>query len=283
MHYFDAHTHAHFSAFQEDKDEVIRRALQAGVWMVNVGTQRDTSRDAVFTARSYETGVYAAVGLHPIHTAQSYYDADELGSGEDTQGFVSREEDFDFDYYKELALEPRVVAIGECGLDYNERGEHKPNRERQREAFGAQIELAAEVGKPLMIHCREAFADVLEILEENRGLLLGERSGIAHFFTGTESDMKRFLDLGFYLTFGGVITITDNFSDLVRLVPEDRILSETDAPYVAPAGHRGKRNEPAFVTEVVKKIADLRGLPEEEAARITFENAMRVFGLRIEV
>ncbi|MEK7532445.1 MAG: TatD family hydrolase, partial [Patescibacteria group bacterium] len=139
---FDVHTHTQFAAFGEDQDAVIRRALDVGVWMVNVGTQKDTSRAAVATAARYPEGVYAAVGLHPIHTAQSYHDAQELGDTADAKGFTSRGEEFDYGYYKKLAEDPKVVAIGECGLDYYRLEEN--TKEKQRAAFERQIVLAHE-------------------------------------------------------------------------------------------------------------------------------------------
>ena len=220
---FDVHTHTQFAAFREDQDAVIAHALDAGVWMVNVGTQRDTSRAAVETAARYPEGVYATAGLHPIHTAQSYHDAQELGEPESTQsgasnhvpysyelgtkkevqdqqggGFMSRGEEFDYEYYKKLAENAKVVAIGECGLDYYRATSDKQQetREKQKKAFVAQIQLAHEVEKPLMIHCRNAFADLIAILTERRGHLPAP-FGIIHFFTGAKDDAKARLDLGF--------------------------------------------------------------------------------------
>lgn len=282
---FDVHTHTQFAAFREDQDVVIMRALDAGVWMVNVGTQRDTSRAAVDTAARYPEGVYATVGLHPIHTAKSFHDAQELGvsvfgadtsenGGENTQGFFSRGEDFDYAYYKKLAEDPKVVAIGECGLDYYRLEED--TKEKQRAAFERQIALAYEVKKPLMIHCRNAFHDLIGILQVLNSKLQVP-SGIVHFFTGTKDDAKVLLDLGFSFSFGGVITFARDYDEVVRYIPIERIVLETDAPYIAPIPYRGKRNEPAYIVEVAKKLAEIKKLPYEMAARRTMENARTLF------
>lgn len=272
--FFDAHTHIHFAAFENDWQEVASRALEKKVWFITVGTQRDTSARAVEAAREYEEGVYAAVGLHPIHTEKSYHDVKELGEGLSTRAFTSRGEEFDFDYYQKLAVDPKVVAIGECGLDYYRL--NYETKEKQTQALVRQIELAHEVKKPLMIHCREAFDDLIGVLEAHHGLLSGE-PGVIHFFTGTKDEARRLAGLGFGFTFGGVITFARNYDEVVKFLPLDRILSETDAPYVTPVPYRGERNEPAYVVEIVKRLAELRNLSLEEMAEKIFENAKRIF------
>lgn len=274
--YIDCHTHAHFAAFKDDYKEVIGRALDAGISVVNVGTQKDTSAKAVEVAHEFEKDVWAVVGLHPIHTEKSFHDAKELGAGGDESGFTSRGEDFDYEYYKKLALDPKTVAIGECGLDYFRLGEE--TKERQKEAFVKQIELAHDVKKPLMIHCRDAFSDLIKILEENKKKL-NEKPGIVHFFTGTVEDAKKLLDLGFYFTFGGVITFARSYDEVIKMIPMDRLLSETDAPYVTPEPYRGKRNEPAYVVYVVRKLAELKGVSEEEITEQISRNAKTVLKL----
>jgi TatD DNase family protein len=285
MKLIDAHTHVQFHAFKDDAREVIRRALEAGVWLINAGTQRDTSRRAVEIAREYALGVYAAVGLHPIHTSKSFHDAQELGGGEAAVEFTSRGEEFDPAAYQELASDSKVVAIGECGLDYYVRGEESGKGiedskiKRQKEAFEAQIELARAVGKPLMIHCRSAFPDLIEILRARRSKLKADSPGVIHFFTGTPENAKALLEMGFAFTFGGAITFARTYDETIKYLPPDAILSETDAPYVAPAPYRGKRNEPAYLAEVVKKLAELKGVPLEQMAETTFNNAKRIFGI----
>jgi len=279
---FDVHTHTQFAAYAEDKDAVIRRALDAGVWMVNVGTQRDTSEASVETAHQYMEGVYASVGLHPVHTERSYHDAQELDISDKQQatgdkGFTSRGEEFDFEYYKKLAQDPKVVAIGECGLDYY-RSTNQESRIKQERAFRAQIELAQEVKKPLMIHCRNAFADLITVLNAKRSTL-NAHSGVIHFFAGTVDDARALLDLGFSFSFGGVITFARDYDEVVRYIPIERIVLETDAPYITPVPHRGRRNEPAYIVETARKLAELKTLSYETTAQMTTENARKIFDI----
>jgi TatD DNase family protein len=287
MNFFDAHTHVQFAAYDADRKEVIERSRKAGVGIVNVGTQYDTSRRAIELAEQYE-GLYAAIGLHPVHTSKSYHDTDELGGGEAAKGFTSRGEIFDKEHYRELAAHPKTVAIGECGLDYfrfSETEDRATQIKKQQDAFLAQIELAHEVGKPLMIHCRNAFSDLIDILRASRSML-HDAPGIIHFFTGTNDDAKALLGLGFSFTFGGVITFpprkgkeSGDYDEIVKMIPLDRLLSETDAPYVSPAKYRGKRNEPAYVVEVVKKLAELKRVSAEDMTRQVLKNAKNVFSL----
>lgn len=288
--YIDIHSHVNFSAFDADREEVIKRALENDTWVINVGTQIDTSRSAVELAGKYDEGVYAIVGLHPIHTSASYHDEKELGEG--GKEFTSRGETIDKDAYRELLKNPKVVGIGECGLDYYRLD--YDSLERQKEMFIAQIELANEFGKPLMLHIRNgstgastelsrmsspqvtlnAYQDSLEILKK-----YAKVKGDVHFFAGTVEDAKAFLDFGFTLSFTGVITFTHDYDEVIKNTPLDMIMSETDAPYVTPVPHRGKRNEPVHVREVAKRIAEVKGVPEEEVKRAIFNNAKRVFGI----
>lgn len=270
---FDVHTHVQFHAFKDDAELVIQRALVAGVWLVNVGTQADTSEEAIKFSEKYSEGVYATVGLHPIHTEKSHHDAQELGASEEAKGFTSRGENFDYSHYKKLAEHPKVVAIGECGLDYYRLDES--TKPKQKEAFLKQIELAVEVEKPLMIHCRQALRDLIEILEAESPKL--EAKGIVHFFSGTKDDAKKLLDLGFYFSFGGVVTFASDYDEAVQYIPLERIVLETDAPYVAPVPYRGKRNEPLYVRETANKISELKNTPVEEVGKITLENARTIF------
>lgn len=271
---FDVHTHVQFHAFKDDADLVIRRALDAGVWMVNVGTQTDMSQDAIRFAEKYSKGVYGTVGLHPIHTQKSFHDKQELGG--DTE-FTSRGEIFNYDFYKKLAEHPKVVAIGECGLDYYRL--EADTKERQKEAFIGQMQISREVKKPLMIHCRQAFADLTEILKSEK-TFLNDRPGIVHFFSGTKEDAKKLLDLGFSFSFGGVLTFTRDYDEAVKYIPLERIVLETDAPYITPVPYRGKRNEPLYVIEVAKKLAELKELGVEEVSSQTFGNACAIFGIK---
>lgn len=270
---FDVHTHVQFNAFNDGADLVIKRALDDGIWMINVGTQKDTSANAVKIANLYPEGVYAAVGLHPIHTEKSYHDQQELGGGKE---FESRKEEFDYDFYKNLASDKKVVAIGECGLDYYRLGSE--TKGKQKEAFLKQIELAYEIQKPLMIHCRQAFDDLVSLLNAKRSTL-NPLPGIIHFFSGTKDDAKKLMDLGFSFSFGGVVTFVRDYDEVIKYIPLGRILFETDAPYVAPVPHRGKRNEPAYIIEVAKKIVEIKGIEFAKIAEATTKNAIKLFGL----
>lgn len=278
--YIDVHAHVNFNAFDADRKEVIKRALDNDTWVINVGTQLDTSKSAVELAEKYEEGVYAIVGLHPIHSTASYHDEKELGEG--GKEFTSRGETFDKEAYRELLKNPKVVGIGECGLDYYRLD--ADSIEKQKKNFIEQIELANEVGKPLMLHIRpadanalagkHAYKDALEILKEHAKV-----KGDVHFFAGTLEEAKGFVDFGFTLSFTGVITFTHDYDEVIKNTPLDMILSETDCPYVTPVPYRGKRNEPVYVREVVKRIAEIKGLPEEDVARAIISNAQRVFNI----
>ncbi|RJQ34204.1 TatD family deoxyribonuclease [Candidatus Parcubacteria bacterium] len=267
MKYFDAHCHVNFVAYKEDREEVILRARDAGVGMNVVGTQKDTSADALALAEKYEH-VYATIGLHPIHTSKSYHDVKELGEG--GKEFTSRGEVFDASIYEALGESPRVIAIGECGLDYYRVEES--TKDVQIQAFVEHIELANKLGKPLMLHIRNAYEDALEVLKAHAKV-----KGDVHFFAGDWETAKKFLDFGFTLSFTGVLTFTHDYDEVVRNAPLDMLISETDAPYVTPAPHRGKRNEPSYVAEVVRAIARIRGEDEEKVRGQVIENVKRVF------
>ena len=267
MKYFDAHTHVNFAAYDADREETIQRAKEAGVAMNVVGTQLDTSASAVALADKYEH-VYATIGLHPIHTSKSYHDEKELGEG--GKEFTSRGEVFDMAAYEELGKSPRVIAVGECGLDYYRCDES--TKALQSKVFIEQIELANTLGKPLMLHIRNAYDDALEILKTHAKV-----KGDTHFFAGDWATAKKYLDFGFTLSFTGVVTFTHDYDEVVKNAPLDMLLSETDAPYVTPAPHRGKRNEPAYVELVVRQIAAIRGEDFEKVAAQLLSNAQRVF------
>ncbi len=269
--FVDIHAHLNFSAFDTDRDEVVKRALDVGVFVINVGTQQETSKSAVELAEKYEKGIYAAIGLHPVHTGKSYHDEAELGEG--GKAFTSRGEIFDPFFYEELAKKEKVVAIGECGLDYFRLEEG--TKEVQKKAFIAQIELANKVGKPLILHIRNAYQDAYEILKAHSKV-----PADVHFFAGTVDEAKLFLDLGYSLSFTGVITFAKQYEELVRFVPLDRIMSETDCPYVTPVPYRGKRNESLYVQEVVKKIAEIKGEDFEKVCSILVQNAQKFFNLK---
>ncbi|MEI7719630.1 MAG: TatD family hydrolase [bacterium] len=288
MKYFDAHTHVQFVAYDEDREAVFARAREAGVGMNLVGTQQDTSEAAVREAENHEN-VWASIALHPVHTSKSYHDTKELG--EEGKAFTSRGEVFDFDWYKKLGESKKVIAVGECGLDYYRLEEE--TKKVQREAFVAQIELANTLQKPLMLHIRngahggepsatgDAYVDALELLKAHPpiGRAGSNCPGDVHFFAGDWNIAKQFLDIGFTLSFTGVLTFTHDYDEVVRETPLDMLLCETDAPYITPVPFRGQRNEPMHVREVVKKIAEIKGLDLEQVREQILLNSGRVFGV----
>lgn len=277
----DTHCHLNFSAFKGEAEAAQARASAAGVSaIINVGSQWDTSERGVTMAETGE-GLYAAIGLHPLHLFEQEVDEEETH-------FTTRAEVFDAARYSELAKRsPKVVAVGECGLDYYRLPEGVDPAEvkrKQAKLFEQQIDLATSLNLPLIIHCRNAYDDLFTILQRavNAGKL--PRRGVNHCFLGTREQAKKFLDLGFYISFTGIITFKNASPELlsvVRETPLDRILTETDAPYLAPHPHRGTRNEPAYVVETAKCIATLKGVTLVEVNRVTTGNAQSLFGLAV--
>ncbi|HYE22114.1 MAG TPA: TatD family hydrolase [Verrucomicrobiae bacterium] len=268
--FFDTHTHVNFSAFAKDAEEILNRA-QKDTWLINVGTQLDTSTQAVEIAKRFETGVYAAIGLHPIHTYQQTVDEEETH-------FKTREEHFKSEAYEQLLTE-KVVAVGECGLDYFRLppDNKESAKVKQKQSFVSQLNFASKHGLPVIIHCRDAYEDLAEVIKsEYQGL------GVIHSYTGDWAAAKKFLDLGFYVAFNGILTFdkTGRLAEVVRNMPSDKILSETDAPYLTPPPFRGKRNEPSYVRYVVEKIAEIRGVDPAAAEELTFNNACKLFNIK---
>lgn len=267
MRYIDIHAHLNFSDYDKDRAAVITRTLEAGVGVINIGTDKKTSEEVLKLAEENDK-MWAAIGVHP-HEALGRSQTAETGT------------EFDYDYFRSLAKHPKVVAIGECGLDYYQNPKSEalnPKqiqnlREKQQELFKQQIKLAKEAGKPLMLHIRESYDDVLAILES-------EKAGRAHahFFAGSLKMAQKFLDRGDTISVTGVITFTNTYDEVIKSTPLDRLMAETDAPFVAPAPYRGRRNEPSYVVEVVKKIAELKGLPEEEVRVAMLKTVRQVFG-----
>jgi TatD DNase family protein len=258
MRLFDAHCHLQMPQFDADRNEVVARMQEKGMEGVIPGVDFETSKSAIELARQHDF-LYAAVGLHPN---------DNLT------------EEFDEEKYAELASDPNVVAIGECGLDYFRSGKTGEERAAQFKRFEAQLQLALHTNKALIIHCRDAHEDMLEILTAHRRDHGEKLRVIIHFFTGTAHLAQQYLDLGCYLSFPGPITYTDMYDESIRVAPLDKILSETDAPFAAPMPNRGKRNEPAYVSEVVKKIAALKSEPVEVVIEHIYRNAHKVFNIQ---
>lgn len=282
MKYIDTHCHLNFAAYHGDLQEVINRTIEQQVAVINIGTQAETSLQAVHLAQDNEY-FWAIIGLHPIHTTASFHDSDELGN--EGQEFTSRGEVFNPEYYRELLQSnSKIVGIGECGLDYYRI--EAQTKEVQERAFRSQIELAIEYDLPLMLHVRpsqnsyDAYIDVLEILREYKKDTPTLR-GQVHFFAGTKELIDQFLALDFYISFTGVVTFAPMYTELIAHVPLNKILSETDAPYVSPVPFRGTRNEPIHVQEVVKKISEIHNIDSDVLAIQIKENARQLYGIEL--
>lgn len=258
----DSHCHLQFPQYDADREEIIKRTLAAGCGMICVGTDLEDSKKAIELAKKYPN-IWASVGCHPNEKATS-----------DWRLATSILE------YEKLANNLKVVAIGEVGLDYY-RTTEKDKQEKQREIFQQFLELAKKLGKPIIIHCRDAHDDLLTILSSHPPIPnLGLR-GVIHSFTGTSADATRYLKLGFYIGLNGIITFGDAYDEFIKVLPLNKLLIETDAPYLAPKPFRGKRNEPLYVAEVAKKIAQLKGISHHEVISATFENTKELFKIHI--
>jgi len=268
----DTHAHINFNAYKDDGDEVVKRALAEDVWMINVGSEKKTSERAVDYAQKYKEGVFAAVGLHPGSLAAQ--EIDEKVDDKETVKFKMEAEGFDYELYKNLAQEEKVVAIGEVGLDYYRNPSRK---ELQKEVLLEQLGLAESLNKPVLLHCREAHEDLLKILQT--WTLVGNKPlrGVIHSFSGSWSQAQEYLKMGFSLGFNGIITFAQDYDEIVRQMPMDRLVLETDCPYLTPIPFRGKRNEPSYVKYVAEKVAELRGISFEEVAEVTTRNARELF------
>src|SRR3989338_7577283 len=245
----DSHSHPQFPQYDQDRDEMIRRALDGGIQMICVGTDYEMSAKAVVLANQYE-GIWASAGLHPN---------DNL------------EEKLDLDLYRKLLEDPKAIAIGEVGLDfYRTTGEE--NLAFQKQRLVKFLELAGETGKPLIMHCREAYTEILEMLDGAAALFGADKiKGVIHSFTSTWETAQKFLERGFYLGFNGIITFTEQYNETVKNIPLKKLLLETDAPYLSPVPHRGKRNESSYLNFVAEKIAEIRGVSSEEVLGQTTE------------
>lgn len=259
----DTHCHLNLEAFKDDYREAIDRAFSADVKaLINVGADFKSSKRAVEIANEFEKGVYATVGLHPSEACP-----ERSRRASDVQNDIFNEEKF-----IELAKNPKVVAIGEIGLDYfyNQKDE-----EAQKELLNRQIKIANQLGKPIVLHCREAYNDLIALLMTQNQL----PKAILHCFTGDWKTAEMFLDMGLYFSFTGIICFTKNEEQLkvVKNLPLEKIMIETDSPWLAPPPHRGDRNEPAFVTEVAKKIAEIKNISLEKVAETTAQTAKNFF------
>ncbi len=279
---FDTHCHLQFNAYKDDAEIIYNKCADKGMLINIVGSQRDTSERALDYAKKYEKA-YATVGLHPIHLISAEVDEEEIQ-------FKSREEKFNFEFYEKLASHPKVIAIGECGLELYHLPEGVDETEAlaiQTDAFIGQYKLAQKLNLPMVIHVRDAHRQMIDLLRS----LKPTPRGVVHCYTSGWDYAKEYLDAGLYLGFTGVITFPpkktdpktqDDLIEVVKNCPIDRILIETDAPYLAPQAYRGKRCEPWMVEEVAKKVAELKGMAVEEVVDQTGRNALKLFN-KIEI
>lgn len=279
MRIIDTHCHINISEFKDDAHDVIQTALDKGIYLIAPGTQNSTSERAVEYAHQHEN-VWAAVGLHPTQLF-------DMKAHDDEAVYYSRAEEFNYQYYKNLAHDKEVVAIGEVGLDYY----HMPEgvsiealREKQIDILLQQFALAEELALPLIIHTRngssayDCFADVLQLIDDT-----GYSRCVMHSYAGSLEYARKFIERGCMISFSGVITFKNatNIHMLVRSLPLEHLMIETDSPYIAPEPHRGTRNEPANIVFIAERIAELQQVSMETVIRQTAENAKKFFNLPI--
>lgn len=276
----DTHAHLNFAAFKSDVHDIIANCLANGMKIINVGSQYSTSQRAIDLAKQYSGSLYAAVGLHPIHLFEIEVDEIEIP-------FKTRPEEFRQKEFEELGGQPEVVAIGETGLDYF----HKPKnvskaefKNKQKWTFLKQLELAKKLDKPVILHCRgdkednkRAYEDMAKILKD-----FGQIKGVIHCFGADVEIAKQFLDLGLMISFTGIITFPNAkiLMPVVKNTPLDRIMVETDAPYLAPQAKRGQRNLPQYVKYIAEKIAEIKKIPYDIVENMTTQNAIEFFKLK---
>ncbi len=266
--FFDIHSHLHDKAFDEDRETIIADMKSRSIGTITIGTDMKESREAILLSEKHEH-IFATVGIHP---ADNIYEV------------------WDETAFETLARHEKVVGIGECGLDYfrlkeNIAGDNDSEKERQKDFFKKQIEIAVKVNKPLMLHGRpskgtqNAYEDMLDILEDAKKKHGEKLLGNAHFFAGDTEIAKRFLDIGFTMSFSGVITFAKEYDDVVRFIPLSMMHGETDSPYATPSPFRGQKNTPLFVQEIVARIAVLREEGMEEVRMQLVENAKKMFNV----
>lgn len=254
MELFDSHTHLMDKKFENEVEEIINNAIQNEVkYMTNIGYDYETSKAAVTVAENHQN-IYATIGVHPEHC---------------------NEEKIDTNFIFEFANSPKVVAIGEIGLDYHY---DNTNKENQKRHFIEQIKIANELKLPVVIHSRDADMDMLEILKSQKI----ENGFVMHCFSSSVEVAKEVLKLGAYISLSGTVTFKNarNLTEVVKITPLDKLLVETDAPYLAPEPNRGRRNEPAYVKHTAQKVADIKEMSLEELSKILLENSKKFYNIK---
>ena len=253
--YFDIHSHLNAPAYNSDMEEVIARLKEADTYTVAIGTDLESSKKAVDLADKYEE-IYACIGIHPVDNPSQSFEREK---------------------FEKLVKHPKTVAIGECGMDFFH-ADKNIDYDRQKKLFLDQVKFALVHNKPIMIHARNAYEELLEILEPVKKKYGVTLRGNVHFFAGSIEVAKRFFEIGFTVSFTGVITFVRDYDEVIKSTPLNMIMSETDSPYVTPTPYRGKRNEPSYVSEVVKKIAEIREENDKIVGDTLVSNALSMIG-----
>lgn len=280
MRFIDTHSHLNFQKFDMDADQVIRNSLDEDTGMVIVGTNYKTSKRGLDLANKYEKGVYAAVGIHPVHL-------EDIIEEEDGQEKIRvPAEEFSYEVFEKLAKLEKTVAIGEIGLDYYhlKLDNIEEAKKKQKKALREQLVLSRDLDLPAIIHCRQAHDDLLAALKdfkkEYKETIAKDRPwGVMHCFSGDENLAWQYFDLGLIISFTGIITFSKQWDDLIRKMPIEKLMIETDCPFMAPEPYRGKRNEPVFVEFVARRIAEIREVDVKKIAQTTTQTAKRFFNI----
>ncbi len=254
----DTHCHLNFKDFDIDREKIIGQCLNKDIWMINVGVDYETSKEVIELAEKYDKGVYATIAIHPHNVGNP--PAGEAGIK------------FDAKKLKDLAKSKKVVAIGETGLDYMFCEDNEKTQELQKKVFIQHLELAKELKKPVIVHSRRLFPEILEIVKKHKV------RGALHCYMGRWSYAEEYLKLGFYIGFTGLIVYARDYDKVIKNTPLERILIETDAPYLSPT--REKRSMPLDVEKVAEKIAEIKGISFDKVAKQTTKNAKELFGLK---
>ena len=292
----DTHSHLNFIAFNEDRNEIIKKCLENDILIINIGTNFETSKKAVEIAEKYPKGIYATIGLHPINL-----DTGLVKMKVDEQEGQHFEKEFNYQEYRKLAQNPKVVAIGEIGLDYYWKPKTTKKKElfkeKQKELLLKELELAKELNLPVIFHCRMAHDDLIKTLNTNYLILNTNLKGVMHGFVGTTEQLQEYLKMGFYIGFNGIIfkKVIElrsssvlrsarpiegiNFEENIKNTPLDRMLIETDCPYLIPPAFPENRNNPLGVKFVVQRIAEIKNISFDKVTEITTENAKKLFNL----
>lgn len=283
--FFDTHCHLNFKDYKDDSLTIVEKALSEGVFMLVVGSEYKSSQRAVALADKFPQGVYSAIGLHPIHT-QDFLEK-KIQAGELKETIYPAEDFAETKYQKLLDTSSKVVAIGEIGLDYHhlrapDQETEKKLKNKQKKLFLQQLNFALKNKLPVIIHCREAHDDLYDLLlkfsQENK---LPSNFAVIHCFSGDYEWAKKYFALGFKISFTGLITFNNSWDNVILQAPLENIMIETDAPYLAPLPYRGKRNNPLWVKEVAKKIAEIKDMKLEEVEAQLWKNSIDFFKINI--